>query len=189
MKHWRFWICGSLVLGACLAGCAEPARTTRLTVADFQEMAGLMAESLMRSEALAARGPESEPWVVSMERMQNLSSDVMTESEQWLIMARLRNATPLAQLWHDKNVRFVLPPERARELRESEALAAEPMAPGRRAPTHTLSATIRSVTRATARARSDLYYCEFEVLELETGEPVWSDRFEIQREALGHVWN
>lgn len=179
-----------LVLSAALlVACQEPPRTTRLTVDDFQEMAGAMAESLMRSDALAQRGPESEPWIVSMERVRNLSSDVMTQSEQWMIMARLRASTPLAQLWDHKNVRFVLPPERAQQLRDSDALAFEEITPTRTSPTHTLTATIRSVTRATAQARTDLYYCEFEMLDLTTGEPVWNDRFEVRREALGHVWN
>lgn len=172
-----------------LAACQEPPRTTRLTVEDFQEMADAMAESLLRSEALGRRGSESEPWIVSMERVRNLSSDVMTASEQWMIMARLRSSAPLGELWDSKNVRFVLPPERARQLRESEALAFEQIAPTRTEPTHTLTATIRSVTRADAGARTDLYYCEFEMLDLTTGEAVWNDRFEVRREALGHVWN
>ena len=172
-----------------VGACESPPRSTRLTIDDFQQMADAMARSLTRSEALARRGPDSAPWIVSMTRLRNLSSDVMTEAEQWAIMTDLRDTTPLQQLWHRKQVRFVLPPERARALRDSDAFADSATRPGRRAPTHTLTATLRSVTRATAEARTDLYACEFELLALATGEPVWQDRFEIKRAALGHAWD
>lgn len=182
-----------LLLAGLLLACASPSRSTRMTVDDFQAMAGAMAESLLHSDALAARGPGSPPWVVSMEKVRNLTSDVMTDSEQWMIMARLRATTPLRALWDEKNVRFVLPPEAATrlndELVESGTLAEGDPQPARRTPTHMLTATFRSVTRATAEARTDLYYCEFQLLDLNTGEPIWSDRFEFKRQALGHVWD
>lgn len=164
--------------------------TTRLNLGDIDAMTEAMAQSLLTSDALRHRNAQSPPWIVSMDKVLNLSDDVMTPNEQWSIMAQVRGSTPIATLWDTKAVRFVIPPERVAELRTSphgqdfaEGFATE------RHVTHTLTATFRSVTRAQAKTRSDLYYCEFDLLDLNTGEPAWSDKFEFKRQAKGHVWD
>jgi len=164
--------------------------STRLTLGDFEAMTHAMAQSLMTSDALAARGPDSEPWVVSIDKVLNLSDDVMTENEQWSIMAQVRGAAPIESLWDTKAVRFVLPPQRAVELRNSpDAIDFQNGFGTERHTTHTMTATFRSLTRAQAKQRSDLYYCQFDLVDLTTGEPVWSGRFEFKRRARGHVWD
>ncbi len=176
-----------------LVGCASgPAgESTRLTVGDFEAMAQAMAQSMMASDALTARGPDDTPWVVSIDKVLNLSDDVMTENEQWSIIAQVRGAEPMRVLWDEKAVRFVLP-----AVHDVHAIPCGnnpnefPYFFGsERRPTHTMTATFRSVTRAQAKMRSDLYYCQFDLLNLGTGEPVWSDRFEFKRQAKGHVWD
>jgi hypothetical protein len=178
-----------LGLSACTPATARP--TTRFTADDFDAMTEAMAQSLLRSEALRERGANSEPWVVSIQKVLNLSSDVVPEREQWSIMAQLRGATPIRDLRAHKNVSFVLPAERVVALRESEdapefhdeGFAAE------RKPTHVMTATFRSATRAVEKARTDVYYTEFEILDLATHQPVWQDRFEFKRAAKGAVWD
>lgn len=170
-----------------LAACAGP-QTTRMTVGDFEAMAAAMAQSLLQSDALARRGPGSDPWTVSIQKVTNLSSDVMPQREQWSIMAQLRGATPIQSLWHQKNVRFVLPAQRVVELRGSAAEFGEAFG-ARREPTHVMTATFRSITRAQMKDRTDVYYAQFEIIDLRTGEPVWQDRFEFKRAASGHVWD
>jgi hypothetical protein len=176
----------------CLASCANKpvGQTTRLTIDDIEAMTAEMAQSLLISDALAERGSDSEPWVVSIDKVLNLSDEVMTQNEQWSIMAQVRGAAPIKALWDEKAVRFVIPPERVLELRNSEYGPdfTDGFAEDRRV-THTMTATFRSVTRAQAKQRSDLYYCEFDLLEFATGEPVWSDKFEFKRQAKGHVWD
>jgi len=175
-----------------MAGCASKpvGESTRMTIADIEAMAESMAQSLLSNQSLLERGPTSDPWIVSMDKVLNLSDDVMTQNEQWSIMAQVRGATAIQALSDEKAVRFVIPPERVIELRNS------PYGPdfddgfaNDRQVTHTMTATFRSVTRAQAKVRSDLYYCEFDLLNLTTGEPVWSDRFEFKRQAKGHVWD
>lgn len=175
-----------------LAGCSQKpvGETTRMSIADIEAMTESMAQSLLSSDALATRGPDDKPWVVSMDKVLNLSDDVMTPNEQWSIMAQVRGSTAIKALWDEKAIRFVIPPERVAELRNSpygpdfeQGFASE------RRVTHTMTATFRSVTRAQAKIRSDLYYCEFDMLNLKTGEPVWSDKFEFKRQAKGHVWD
>ena len=111
-------------------------------------------------------------------------------NEQWSIMAQVRGAVPIAALWNQKAVRFVIPPERAVALQSSSNATDFQRGFGsERRVTHTMTATFRSVTRAQAKQRSDLYYCEFDLLEFATNQPVWSDRFEFKRRARGHVWD
>jgi hypothetical protein len=177
----------AILLAATLVGCAT-ARSTRVTVEDFSEMSNAMAQSLARSPWLDQRNPASEPITVSIEKVQNLSSDVMTQSEQWYVIQKLRSSLPITALWDQKAVRFVIPPEKQQLVRQDAALAPDAADYGsQRRPTHLMSATFRSITRADATNRTDLYYCEFEILDLATRLPVWTDKFEFKRAAAGHV--
>lgn len=154
-------------------------------------MTGHMAQSLSR--ALAERGPGSEPWVVSMQEVVNLSSDVIPEREQWSVLYQVRGAQPIAALWDTKAVRFVMPRDRVEAMRADEDAEefSEPAFGADRAPTHVLTATFRSVTRGEpeGKVRTDVYLMEFEVLPVAGGEPVWNDRFEFKRAARGRVWD
>lgn len=173
-----------------VVSCAEPPRTARLGVEDLREVSAAMARSLSHSEALSGRTPESEPWFVSIDRVRNLSNDVMPLEEQWAVMSMLRSSLPMRSLWRDERVAFVIPPEKVRSL-EGE-LPGEPVVgelrAGRRA-THTLAATFRSITRGDRRGESDLYYLEFELVRLGDPTPVWTDRFELKRRAVGELWD
>ncbi len=175
----------------CLTACAAtPQRSSRMTADDFDAMIAAMAASLAHSDPVALRTADSPRWVITIDRVLNLSSDVMTDAEQWAIMARLRGAAPIRALWDQKNIRFVIRAERVEKIRRDPDLYAFDDSFGaERRPTHQMSATFRSITRATARDRTDLYYCEFEILDMASGEPVWSDRFEYKRSAHGHVWD
>lgn len=172
------------------SGCASPPRTSRLTVGDLREVSRSMARSLARSEAIADRTPDSEPWFVSIDKVRNLSSDVIPVAEQWAAMAMLRSSLPMRELGRDKRVAFVIPPEKVRSL-EAE-LPGEPVTDalrkGRRA-THTLAATFRSITRGDRERQSDFYYLEFALFRLGQPQPVWSDRFELKREAVGQLYD
>lgn len=153
-------------------------------------MAAAMAQSLTQSAALADRDANSPAWVVSIDKVRNLSSDVMTEAEQWAVMADLRSSVALGTLRQQKNIRFVLPPERVVKMRsDDDAYEFDRSFGSDRQPTHVMTATFRSVTRAQAKARTDLYYCEFEILEFATGQPIWTDRFEFKRQARGKLWD
>jgi len=183
-------VIGAVALMGVIAACEPAPRTTRLTIDEFQQMADAMARSLVRSDAFADRDADSPRWIVSMTKVRNLTSDVMTEAEQWAIMSDLRGSAPLRALWDTKNVRFVLDAKRGAKLaQDADEGRYTDIEPNRTPPTHTLTATFRSATRATREARTDLYFCEFQLQDLRTGETVWNDRFEIKREALGHVWD
>jgi hypothetical protein len=178
----------------------EP-RSTRLTVSDLEVISREMAASLSASEAMADRGPQSPPWVVSFDRLRNLSSDVLSPSEQWWVIQRVVSSQPIMALSEQRNLRFVAPARPSgvtgvtdgpEESGGGNGTSGEDRGPaygaGRR-PTHQLTGTLYSVTRATAEDRTELYYCEFVLLDLASGETVWTDKFEFKRVAKGHVWD
>lgn len=170
-----------------LAGC-QTQRTSRISVEDYQEMAAAMAQSLRRSEAFADRSPQSEPWVVSFDKVLNLSSEIMPRGEQWYVVSAVRGAQPINSLWQDKRVSFVIPAQHAIDQRATiEAERIDKGFGSERGVTHTITATFRSVTRASADARVDVYQCEFQMIDLNTGVPVWNDLFEFKRAARGSI--
>jgi len=171
-----------------VGGCATPRENSRIAIEDYQEMAAEMAASLRQSDAFAERTPESEPWIVSFNRVQNLSSEIMTQGEQWGIIAMVRGAQPINSLWDRGRVAFVIPAQYAIEQRGTiDAERADKGFGSERQVTHTITATFRSVTRATAEGRTDMYGCEFQMIDLRTGEPVWLDTFEFRRQARGSI--
>ena len=166
------------------AGCAARKGSTRLTTGDVRDMSVELAASLAMSELLSERGPESARMVVAIDRVENLSSDVVPVSEQWYLMERIRASTPLQALASQRNIGFVIPAEHLRQLRE-RAGAEAALAMERRAPTHAMRGTLRSITRAIALARTDLYSFECRIIDLASGDVVWSDSFELKRAAAG----
>lgn len=179
-------ICG---LAAVVIACSAPARTSRMTGDDLEMISTEMAASLAGSDAVRGRTAQSPRWVVAFIKVRNLTSDVMTESEQWSIMARVRSGVSLQALGEQRNIRFVIPAEQSRRIMQSDMETFGVDFGADRKPTHEINATFRSITRADQTNRSELYYCEFQLLDLGTGEPVWSDKVEYKRVAKGHIWD
>ena len=170
-------------------GCKTP-QTSRIQIDDYTEMTAQVAMSLRQSEVFAERSPSSEPWVVSFDKVLNLSSEIMPQGEQWGVVAMVRGAQPINSLWDDKRVAFVIPAQYAIDQRGT--LDAERVDKGfgrERRVTHTVTSTFRSVTRVgeNGKGRTDVYGCEFQMLDLSTNESVWLDTFEFKRTARGSV--
>lgn len=180
-------LCMCMVL-MLVSGCST-AQSTRLTASDFDLTIEKMAQSLAASDFLRDRRPDSpEAWVV-INKVENLTTDIIPVPEQWMLVARLQSAVPIKQLAQTKNVRFQITPERHEMLRQA-GFTDELITPP--AVTHNLSAVFMSAPRAARNgkggqltARSDFYYLEYSLLELQSREVVWTDTFEIKREARG----
>lgn len=156
-------------------------------VEDIEVMGEQMGASLTRR--FSQRGPNDEPWTVSIDKVTNLTDDLLTQGEQWGIMARLRGTQPIVTLWDEKKVRFVITPERRDLVKTQQPLDFDERFGQERAVTHVLTATFRSVQRGDFTTRTDLYACEFELIDVRAGQPVWNDRYEFKRQALGAVWD
>lgn len=185
------WIAPSGIVLLCLLslGC-KTQQTSRIAVEDYLEMSAAMAQSLRQSDAFAQRSAESEPWVVSFDKVLNLSSEIMTQGEQWGIVAMVRGAQPINSLWDDKRVAFVVPAQYAIDQRGTlNAERADKGFGSERGVTHTITSTFRSMTRVgeDGNGRTDVYACEFQMLDLNTNVPVWLDTFEFKRTATGSV--
>jgi len=182
-----------LCLSLAMVSCASTSGggTTRMTAEDFTEMSEAMAQSLAQSDALRDRTPQSEPWVVSIDKALNLSTDIITESERWYVIQRLRSTLPIRAMSQQRNITFVIPKERLDAIRNNPKLdiSDDRNFGSERAPTHQMTATFRGGVRADALNRSDYYYCEFEIIDLRTGVPAWADKFEYKRAATGHIWD
>lgn len=184
---------GRLLVGALagasawLGACAGPARTTSLRTEDLELVASAMAEKLKQSHFLDGRGPGQPKLLLAVRAAENLSSDVMTAADRWYLVEGLTGELPLSTLARDYSIAFVIPEERARAAVERGAVDADAFA-GRR-PTHVLTATVQSVTRASGADRTDLYALEYRIVELETGVEQWSDTFEFKRAARGKSYD
>lgn len=171
------------------AGCTATPRSTRLQLGDIDEAVERMIASLTVSDFLAARGPDSPPMVIVINRVSNLTTDLIPPEEQWMVMARLRGALPIRQFADRKNIRFQITPERHAMLREhgfrDELGGFDP-------PTHVMAAVFRSARREVRdprdgqiRTLQDYYYMEFTIDEIITRKTEWTDRFEFKRMAVG----
>lgn len=186
MGRARLWV----IAGACAlaaGGCAAPARSTAITVGDIQETAAEMAAKLRASDFLKERGPGSPRMVIAIQKVENLTMDLIPEADRWYLMDKVRSSFSLTELSKEKNIAFVIPAEKLRAARErgtlDETFAAE------RSPTHEMTATLRSVTRTAGQARTDLYLCEYRITDLADGALEWSDAFEFKRAALGRAYD
>ncbi len=176
----------ALIVG--LAGCAgSGGGSSRLDNEDFIEFAASAGESLRASQQVRERNEGSEAWFVALTDPVNLSSDVISEGERWSIMERLKDSMPLASLRAERNISFVIPREVADRL---EGIESDwQLAMGDRAPSHTLEATIRSVTRRAHEQRADLYSFQMSIVDVSSGEVVWSDDLLLKRAAVGRAWD
>jgi len=126
--------------------------------------------------------------VIAITKVRNeMTAEMMPEATKWYLMAKIKSSLPLATLAREKSMVFTISAEHLRAARRrgtvDEDFAAE------RAPTHDMVATFKSVVRSTGKDRTDAYFCEFELLDLESGEIIWNDAVEFKRTAHGRSWD
>lgn len=173
-----------LLLAAWLTGCASAApRTTRLTTRDLNDMATLVALNLRNSEWMTARSEQSEPVIIAMEKVENLTDDIIPRGEQWAIMTKVRANADMVRVGREKAITFVMSKDAV--LGAAERGTMDGAEQSRVNPTHEMSATMRNATRSVKDARTDVYLCEFRITSLTTGELKWLDTFEVKRQAFG----
>lgn len=194
IAHGRRLARGALVVACGVLGVAGLAacqalggkQSTRLSLQDAQDLSTQLAAALTRADVLRARDATSPRMVITINRVENLTSDIIPRREQWAMMVRISQAASLVELGKQKNFVLVVPVER---VLESGVAGQEGDFAAMRAPTHEIAATLRSATRSGALARTDVYLCDMRMTtiggEAFAGEVVWTGSFEIKRTALG----
>lgn len=178
-----------LLLGALIfTACASKSRTTRIQLDDFNTAAAKMAQSLAASRLLADRGPDSPPIIVTVNKIENLTEDIITPAEQWMFIEKVRTALPIQELRQKKNITFQIPIEQQRML-AADGFDIDPFAGPK--PTHVMKAVFLSTPRMGRDSdqhidrRLDFYYMEYSITDLNTRQIVWIDTFEFKRQAVG----
>jgi hypothetical protein len=121
--------------------------------------------------------------IVAIHKVENLTSDIIPEGDRWWMMQRVRASQPILTLSRDKNLRFVIPAEHLQAGIDRGNLE-DDFAKDRK-PTHEMSATFLSATRAAGKHRTDAYLCEYRITDLASGSLVWTEIFEFKRAAFG----
>lgn len=173
------------------SGCAggpPEVRTTFLRAVDLIEMTDRMAASLAGAPAITERGPDSDRWVVSMERISNRTNQLIPDGEKWLYVARLRSRLAAADLSNRTNLVWVMPPERWAEVVDELDDPREPLEL-RTPPTHQLTGTFLALTTTSGAGRSDTTVSSYQLVDLATGELVWEDAWEVKRAVSGRTYD
>lgn len=180
------------LLGLSLGACSSVGSSSALTADDFFVTTNDMVAKLSSSEFLADRDATSEPVVIVINKVENLTSDIIPVPEQWALMWKVQSAMPVVNLKKTKNVSFMLPPERMKLIAQKRADAGELPLPSA-APTHEMAATFRSITRRkmepgqAANQRMEFYGMEYRIENLASRELVWLELFEFKRLANGTI--
>ena len=174
-----------IVIMLMLAGCAHrppAAQTTFLNAVDLQDMTDRMAMSFAEDPEIASRDSTSPPWIISINRMTNHTNEIIPNREKWLYVARLRALLGSTGLARNRNMVWIIPPERWADLQSELGSAPSEL---RLPPTHQMSAEFTSLTNTSRHGRSDAYLCEYRLVDLATGELIWTDFWEVKRAATG----
>lgn len=128
--------------------------------------------------------------VIVINKVENLTTDLIPPAQQWMLMARLRGALPIQELADRRNIVFQVEPQRWALVREAgfdgDLGTAKP-------PTHVMSAVYRSARRevrdpkehGAVVAVTDLYDLRYTITNLQTRQIEWTDDFLIKRYARG----
>lgn len=181
------WLSVIFVVGG--AGCGSSPKSTRMTVEDYQEVGADIAAHLQEELAvglLADRSPDSPEWVIAVQKVVNYTDDLMSEGAKWYLMQSVKDSLPKPFL-KSKNIQFVIPAEHLREAKRKGEIPEDAYAD--RKPTHVLTGTFRSASRAIKKERTDAYMLDSEIREMASGEVVWSGQVTFKRWAEGKKWD
>lgn len=187
--RWR-WAAGllcSMIAAAIISACASAPKSSRLAVDDIEYTAKELAAKLASSDFLLGRTGDSPRITIAITKVENLSTDIIPESDRWYMMVRVRASQQLDALRRLRNIVFVVPAEHLRHSQSATEFDRE-YASGRR-PTHEMTATFRSATRAAGLDRTDAYLCEIRITDLTTRELAWTDIVEFKKTAFGKSYD
>ncbi|HMN95178.1 MAG TPA: hypothetical protein PKC90_01740 [Phycisphaerales bacterium] len=172
-----------------LWSCAPPkVQTTFLTNVDLVDMTERMATSFAASPAMQARTRESPRWIISIDRVDNRTNQIIPEDQKWIFVGRLRALLAATRLTDQKNLAWIVPQEKWAIIQQELRMYGEPPELRMR-PTHLMTAQFSALTTTSGAGRSDAYFCSFQLVDLATGGLVWEDGWEVKREVVGKTYD
>ena len=151
-------------------------------------MTDRMAQSFAGDEVIGKRSAGDEPWVISVYRIVNHTNQIIPDREKWLYTARLRAMLAQSDFADKRSIIWVIPPERWPIIAEELGVSEEPYGL-RMNPTHQLTAEFHALTNTSGLGRSDAYFCDYQLLDLQTGTMIWEDAWEVKRHASGLTYD
>lgn len=185
----RSWcvVVSACVMAVTIAGCGTPPKTSTLTTEDLEETTTQMAAQLGSSDFLKERTKDSEAIIVAIDKVRNLTSDLIPEGQQWFMLSRVRDQLDVGTLRTTRNVRFVIPQQFLERAKRAGTIEGDLVL--KREPTHQMSATFRSLTRAAGKDRTDAYICEYRITEIKSGALAWTGEYAFKRAAFGKAYD
>ena len=167
-------------------GSTPRVRTTFLGSIDLVEMTDTLAQRFAADDVITNRTADDPPWVISIDRISNQTNQVIPENERWLYAARLRSRLMETSLSQERNLIWVIPPERW-PIVEPELGPQPPQL--RLRPTHVLTGEFHALTITSGGGRSDAYLCLYQLLDPMSGNLVWEGRWEVKRSVVGLTYD
>jgi hypothetical protein len=173
-----------------LPGCGGPPKvqTTFLRSVDLMDMTDKMAQSFATDQVIGQRTEADRPWIISIYRVVNHTNQIIPEREKWLYIARLRALLAHSDIAAQRHIIWIIPPERWPMVAEELDVSDEPYGL-RMDPTHQLTAEFHALTNTSGRGRTDMYVCDYQLLDLASGKIVWEDTWEVKRAISGRTYD
>ncbi len=173
-----------------LSGCgsAPKAQTTFLRSVDLVDMTDRMAESFAHNSIMTNRGQSDQAWIISINRVTNHTNQIIPDREKWLYIARLRAQLAQSNIARERSLVWIIPPECWPMVAEELGVAHEPYGL-RMNPTHQLTAEFYALTNTSGQGRSDAYMCDYQLVDLASGQLVWEDKWEVKRAIAGRTYD
>ena len=186
------WFCCAMSC-ALFVGCASTTsgESTRLTSGDYIYTISATQRKLTESDLFKNRNASSPKMTVTINKVINLTSDLIPEGEQWGFVAKVWSNPDVQALARSKNIITQIQPE----VMERHRLQHEGAGANFLPPTHLMSAEFNSATQWNRNRegfvddRIDQYLMNYTMTDAQTGQVVWSAIVEFKRAAKGVMQN
>jgi hypothetical protein len=174
-------ICGSLVLSGC-KNAIESGFNPSLSGDDLVRMTDDMAMKIAGDADVQREYQLHGPLKIVVEPVRNeMTAEVLPRGAAEAFTARVR--TLLSQ--HDPDrFTWIMNRDTYYHLRERELDTDLGTAPGAINPQYALTATFSSLTKENSKRRSSYYLCVYELTDIDHRTVLWTDKYELKKEAV-----
>ena len=172
---------GLLFLASCAQNTAvSHGRSTALDAANLEEMTEQMTGAILKAKGVQSAIANKGKLKVVIQPVENkMIGEVLPRGEKELFIARLRL---LLQDRAPNQFAWVVNRDAWYNLRNKEVDPGPD--PNRVQPEYALTARFSSITDESSRHRSSYYLCVYNLTDINTGETLWTDKYEVKKSAV-----